>query len=444
MMAMQLDYPAEKSHILPPLPQPPVAAARLPRLEESIGDCMYLFATFKATLEKSGHAGIVAIHLNYGEFLPETLMVTVAILLRKLGRQLTGRIAGTYKSGMKDFFLLLIPSGAYDDRLFRRDLSLIQAELAQLDDHALKARQILPLGSEREVSIKVEGVYLTNRIGESTDNALFRAFQELFGAPIQAESARNTELSAIEEIITCGLITPVYQPVVNLQSGAVLGYEALSRVSRPGIIDNTEELFAKSGAYGLASALEILCRKKALGNVRELAIPGKIFLNVSPALFQSSDHERGITASLLAELQIERSRIVFELTERTVIEDYALFMRGVAHYREQGYSIAIDDLGSGYAGLQMLASLEPDYVKLARFLIANIDQSSTKQALVECLVTFCNKIGALVIAEGIERTEELEYLQSIGIHFGQGYLLAKPSPTPLHANSCMHLLLCRK
>lgn len=432
MMAMQLGCPGENSHALPPLPLPPPAAARLPRLEESIGDCTYLFTTFKTTLERSGHAGIVAIHLNYGEFIPAELMSRVAILLRKLGRGLAGRVAGIYKSGLKDFFLLLIPSGTYDDRLFRQDLALIQSELALLDDHALMARQILPLGSDREVSIKVEGVYLSNRIGESSDNALFRAFQELFGAPVQPESGRTAELAAIEEIISCELITPVYQPVFHLQSGTVHGYEALSRVSRPGIIENSEELFAKSGAYGLASALEILCRKKALKNVRDLTIPGKIFLNVSPALFQSSDHERGITASLLDELQIERSRIVFELTERTVIEDYDLFLRGVAHYREQGYSIAIDDLGSGYAGLQMLASLEPEYVKLARFLIANIDQSRTKQALVECLLAFCSKIGAQVIAEGIERPEELAYLQSVGIHFGQGYLLAKPSPNPHH------------
>lgn len=429
MMAMQLGYPGENSNGLTPLPLSPVATPRLPRLDESIDDCTYLFTTFKATLEKSGHAGIVAIHLDYGEFLPDTLLSSVALLLRMLGKKLAGQIAGTYKSGMKDFFLLLIPSGVYDDRLFRQDLALIQAVLTNLDGHALMTRQILPLGSDRDVSIKVEGVYLSNRIGESSDNALFRAFQELFGAPMESGSRRTDELADIEEIINCGLIKPVYQPIVHLQSKSVYGYEALSRISRPGIIKNSEELFAKSGAYGLASALELLCRKKALGKVRELAIPGKIFLNVSPALFQSSDHERGVTATLLDELRIERSRIVFELTERTVIEDYDLFLRGVAHYREQGYSIAIDDLGSGYAGLQMLANLEPEYVKLARFLISFIDKSKTKQALVESLVMFCEKIGAKVIAEGIERKEELEYLQFIGVPLGQGYLLGKPSET---------------
>lgn len=425
-----MGFSEENCHFPVVLPLNSCEPTRLPRLDESIDNCTHLFTIFKQTLEKSGNAGIVAIHLDHGEFLADTLIGAVAVMLRTLGRKLTGRVAGTYKSGMKDFFLLLIPSGAYDERFFRQDLALIQTELKSLDGHALMTRQLLPLGPEREVEIKVEGVYLTNRIGESSDNALFRAFQELFGAPTeQSLSCRTAEQAAIEEIIGAQLIMPVYQPIIHLQSGTVHGYEALSRISRPGIIDNVEELFSRSGAYGLTSALEMLCRKKALGKVSELAIPGKIFLNVSPALFQSSDHERGVTAALLDNLEIERSRIVFELTERTVIEDYDLFLRGVAHYREQGYSIAIDDLGSGYAGLQMLASLEPEYVKLARFLIANIDQSSTKQALVECLLAFCNKIGALVIAEGIERPEELVYLQSIGIHFGQGYLLGKPSET---------------
>jgi EAL domain-containing protein (putative c-di-GMP-specific phosphodiesterase class I) len=122
--------------------------------------------------------------------------------------------------------------------------------------------------------------------------------------------------------------------------------------------------------------------------------------------------------------------VVFELTEKTLISDYALFERGVAHYRSQGYRIAIDDLGDGYAGLKMLSQVVPDYVKLAQFLVSNIDLSSSRQALAEALVCYSKKIGAQVIAEGIERPEELEYFTSIGTEFGQGYLLARPSHTP--------------
>src|SRR6185369_2806634 len=250
MTAMQMDYPGKNRSVPDSLLLNPVGPTRQQRLDDSIDNCSHLFATFKLTLEKSGKAGIVAIHLDYGEFLPETLMSAVAVLLRILGRKLAGRVGGMYKSGTQDFFLLLVPCGGYDDRLFRQDLTLIQAELTRLDGHALMNRQILPLGSDRDVSLKVEGVYLSNRIGESSDNALFRAFQELFGAPLQSDSRQTVELAAIEEIINDGLITPVYQAVVHLQNGTIYGYEALSRISRPSIIRNSEELFAKSGSYG--------------------------------------------------------------------------------------------------------------------------------------------------------------------------------------------------
>jgi EAL domain-containing protein (putative c-di-GMP-specific phosphodiesterase class I) len=130
----------------------------------------------------------------------------------------------------------------------------------------------------------------------------------------------------------------------------------------------------------------------------------------------------------LGELGIERSRVVLELTERSLITDYDLFGRVVDHYRRQGYAIAIDDLGDGFAGLKMLAQIEPDYVKLARFLVADIDRAPVRQALVESIVSFCQRVGIEVIAEGIERQEELDYLTAVGIRLGQGYLLGRPAP----------------
>lgn len=271
-------------------------------------------------------------------------------------------------------------------------------------------------------------------------NALFHGFQELFSVsshPVRLKSAAELEL---EKIINRELITPVFQPIFSLSDGAIYGHEALTRVSRTGSIATPDELFAHAREFGLTVPLERLCRKKSLVRAKELEIPGRIFINVCPAILQAGDHERGHTASLLDELGIQRSRIVFELTERTLIEDFALFNRTLSHYRKQGYSIAIDDLGSGYSGLKMLAQLEPDYVKLASFLTAGIDSSATRQALVESLASFCGKIGATVVAEGIERDEELAYLISAGVDLGQGYLLGKPSATLLPPNNSLNLI----
>jgi len=247
--------------------------------------------------------------------------------------------------------------------------------------------------------------------------------------PDPAENDRHERLE-LEQIIVFKKIIPVFQPIVSLESGRIHGYESLSRLPHSGSITNPEELFDKARKHGLTSEIEKLCREKALSRASEIGLEGMIFLNVCPALLHTEGHRPGFTAELLNHLGIDHSRVVFELTEKTLISDYDLFERGVAHYRSQGYRIAIDDLGDGFAGLKMLAQVVPDYIKLAMFLVSNIDMSPVRQALVEALVCFSKKIGATVIAEGIERPEELAYFTSIGTEYGQGYLLARPSHTP--------------
>lgn len=241
----------------------------------------------------------------------------------------------------------------------------------------------------------------------------------------------HSERLEIEQLIAQRQIEPVFQPIVSLRDGIVHGHESLSRLTHQGAITNPEDLFDKARKYGLTAKIETLCRDKALTHASLIGLEGMIFLNVCPALLHTEEHRRGDTALRLEQLGIDRSRIVFELTEKTLIDDYALFEKGVEHYRSQGYKIAIDDLGEGYAGLRMLSQVIPDYVKLARFLVTEIDSSPHKQLLVEALLCFCKKIGIQVIAEGIERQEELQYLASIGVDFGQGYLLGKPASAPM-------------
>ncbi len=247
-------------------------------------------------------------------------------------------------------------------------------------------------------------------------------------SPVPTE--QQTAQRELSRIIGQQLITPHYQPIVALAAGDVYGYEALSRIIGPTIFANIEELFCAAQNSELLSPLEQLCRERALTTAARLGVTERLFLNVCPAVL-ASDHRPGLTASLLGKLGIERSRVVLELTERSLITDYDLFGRVVNHYRRQGYALAIDDLGDGFAGLKMFAQLEPDYVKLARFLVAEIDRSSRRQALVESIVTFCLRTGIQVIAEGIERQEELDYLTTIGVHYAQGYLLGRPVLNPV-------------
>lgn len=253
---------------------------------------------------------------------------------------------------------------------------------------------------------------------------MFSSFEQAWpsGAPEQVVMLRE-----LGRIIGQRLITPHFQGIFSLSGQELYGYEALSRIVGPTSFDSIEELFRVARQGGLLSALERLCREQALTTAARQGVHELLFLNVCPAVL-ADDHRPGVTAKLLGQLGIERSRVVLEITERSMISDYELFGRVVNHYRRQGYAIAIDDLGDGFAGLKMLAQLEPDYVKLARFLVAGVDRSPVRQALVESIVSFCQRVGIRVIAEGIERREELDYLRSVGIDYGQGYLLARPAP----------------
>jgi EAL domain-containing protein (putative c-di-GMP-specific phosphodiesterase class I) len=408
----------------------PERRRRIPRMAESLNDCGYLFNCFRENLNRTGHVGIVAIHVAHACLPSEVLPRSVALFIRMIGDKLSGRIEGGYRGENGDFFLLLVPAGTYSEPMFRQDMHMIRRELASNFALPPLKHRLASLDGTGELSLTVEGVFLTGGDGEKADNALFRAFQELFSTSAAHEMRNFPERQELEEIIQGERITPLFQPIMLLRDNSPYGHEALSRVAGSTTLGNTEELFAAAGKCGLARRLDMLCRRKALVRASELDLPGRLFLNVCPRLLQTGGHERGVTAALLDELRIERSRITFELTERTLISDYDLFLRALSHYREQGYAIAIDDLGSGYAGLKMLARVEPDYVKLARFLIAGIDTSATRQALVESLANFCARIGATVIAEGIERPEELEFLRGIGIPLGQGYLLGRPAPAP--------------
>jgi EAL domain-containing protein (putative c-di-GMP-specific phosphodiesterase class I) len=121
--------------------------------------------------------------------------------------------------------------------------------------------------------------------------------------------------------------------------------------------------------------------------------------------------------------------VVLEITERTAIKDYPKFRERLQVLREKGYRFAVDDAGSGYAGLGSIANLEPDFIKLDISLITAIDTNFIKQNLVETLVKFANDHGAMVIAEGVERAEEFMTVRNIGVHLVQGFFLHRPAAT---------------
>jgi len=240
------------------------------------------------------------------------------------------------------------------------------------------------------------------------------------------------------EIIEKEMITTVFQPVFDFSNETILGYEALSRGPENTALESPEALFKLASIEKKISELELLCRKQAIVNFARLKLEGKLLLNVSPNVLLDPAHPKGETLHLLAQNGLAANRVIIEVTEQEKVEDDDLFKQTIQHYRDLGFAIAIDDLGAGYSGLKQWSELLPDIVKIDKYFIDNCDQSFVKNTFLKMIIELAKKTGTQVIAEGIEREEELLLLKSLGINLMQGYLLQRPTKSPKNfTNSCL-------
>lgn len=231
------------------------------------------------------------------------------------------------------------------------------------------------------------------------------------------------------DIINKQRIKPVFQPIVSLKNGENIGYEALSRIVNPQQIRNSEELFNLAGIYGKIWELEQLCRRKILEKYGQLYSRDNVqtlFLNINPMVIHDKEFFTGFTRQYLEKYKLNPDNIVFELTERSAVEDMRGFKDVIRHYKAQGYKLAIDDAGSCYSGLNLICDIVPHYLKLDIALIHNIHKDTIKYAMVKSMVEFANLTNIQLIAEGIECEEELKTLLKLGVHNGQGFFLRTP------------------
>lgn len=230
----------------------------------------------------------------------------------------------------------------------------------------------------------------------------------------------------IKGIIKNKSIYPVYQPIINLSDNSIYGYEALTRVKFD-MDFNIEKLFSLSEKYGMVWELEELCRKRALKNAINKPANTKLFLNVNPNVLLDKNFESGVTSKFIEKYMLQPDDIVFEITERTPIQSKNLCKKVLKHYTDQGYSVAIDDFGSAYAGLDRLCNIKPEFLKLDSSLVRNIEADEVKRILVKHMIQFCRETSIKVIAEGIETETEANLVKNLGADFVQGFFYAKPS-----------------
>jgi EAL domain-containing protein (putative c-di-GMP-specific phosphodiesterase class I) len=237
------------------------------------------------------------------------------------------------------------------------------------------------------------------------------------------EAVRRDELT---RLIFQGDVRAVFHPIVRLADRAVIGHEALTRTVGGSSFDTVEELFAFAESTDLLMDFERLCRRTAIETAARTPDLGLLFINASARAVEDPEWAAGTMDEILDKSGFAPQDVVVEITERVAIVRHDEFQQALRTFKERGYRVAVDDMGAGYASLQSLANIEPDFLKFDTSLVKDIDKSSIKQSLLETLRQLADKIHARVIAEGVEREEEMQTLRRLGIELGQGWLFHRP------------------
>jgi EAL domain-containing protein (putative c-di-GMP-specific phosphodiesterase class I)/DNA-binding response OmpR family regulator len=254
-------------------------------------------------------------------------------------------------------------------------------------------------------------------------NAQLRSeIAERDAADEQAQAEASEKVRRLRRVLDGDPPRIVFQPIAQLDSRKLVGYEALARFDQEPY-QTPDVWFAEAAEVGLGVDLELAAVRLALRELPSVPHGAVLTLNVSPTTAMTAD-----LADLLA--GHKGQQIVLEITEHAQVEDYDGLLAALTSLRGGGVRMAVDDAGAGFASLHHILLLRPDIIKLDITLVRDINQDPIKRALACSLVTFARDIGSTIVAEGIETAEELGTLVELGVPWGQGYYLGRPDQLP--------------
>lgn len=237
-------------------------------------------------------------------------------------------------------------------------------------------------------------------------------------------------MTPLHEILRQRKLSALFQPIVDMRSGEIAGYEGLIRGPADSPLHSPFNLFGAAQRYGLSLETEMLSRHIVLETFAQLDLPGNLFLNVSPETLTHPRFKNGRTLDFMMEVGIAPERVIIELTENQPTYDFATMCSALLHYRSMGFKIALDDLGEGFSSLRLWSELRPDIVKIDMHFVQGVDVDPVKLQFLKSIQCIAESCGTHVVAEGVETEAEFRIIKDIGIALGQGYFIARPSPTP--------------
>jgi Amt family ammonium transporter len=429
-------------------------------LDRSRSDLRKMYEVARADSLRDGLTGL-GNHRAFQEELDRELelferyKVPVALLLidlddLKLVNDSSGHAAGDEM--LREVGALIIESGRYADRAFRiggDEFAILMphtdAEGALHFARRLQERAAQPRPGARAVpfsgGVSACPVLASTRaqLYAQADAALYwckrhgRASIDVFH-PVRdrasSQEATNELSAAIARVVTDRLVRPVYQPIVDLTTGRVIGFEGLSRPTAESGFADPGSMFTAAEAVGRTVELDLSCLHAVVAGARKLPTEQMLTINISPRTIEAPHFSADALMSMLARYSIAPERVVVELTERERVEDVNRLQANLGALQRFGLRVAADDVGAGNAGLRLLSQMRFDIVKIDLSLVQEGTTRDTAHAVLRSLRELAGRWHAWVIAEGLETVSQLRMVRELGIGAGQGYLLARPMPDP--------------
>jgi diguanylate cyclase (GGDEF)-like protein len=351
-----------------------------------------------------------------GDALLRVVGHTLGLLVR--GWDVMARVGG-------DEFAALLPEvGVFGANLV--------AERMRVAMHSL----VLPSGSVRitvgwsAAPAGADPMSVWQRADESLYKAKHAGGDQVAGSSYEGgeagDIAERSYSDVVNRILDGGPLTTMFQPIVELATGKVMGYEALARPDGFAAMDSVEAVFEAARTAGQIRDLDWVCRRNAVDEAKVLPQDIPLFLNISAAALLDPVH--GVDQLLLLLHHAARAphTVVLEITEHERIRDYDALARVLASYRAEGIRFALDDVGEGHSTLELLAASSSEYLKLGRSLTMTSTRVGSRAAM-DATMAFARVSGAVVIAEGVENEFVADLMKAGGISLGQGFGLGKPT-----------------
>lgn len=420
-----------------PAPEPESPAETIARLRRDrvtydgvTGLPIHPFDDPERAHERIPHLGVIFLQIGkfygfeelYGWELYDRILVVVSSSLRAdvERSRLAPHVFSIRYSGSDGFYVLYsLPAPGRGRR------PSLENEATRLHGNAVKRLRAAFGGTAVDLmTVHASSLVASDNPRVRSSRHLVRKLSEAAKIVSQRQTREKLDLcTQLKRLIGHRRLRPAFQPLRNLSDGEVLGWEALIRGPQGTPLETPNVLFAVAHENDMDVELETLCLETIFGGLPRGAGSRRLFVNASSTLLR---HPVFLDDRNLTAIGRRHPNVVIEISEKEVV-DYSSFGDILAAVRGAGLKIAIDDVGSGYSGLEAILNLRPDYIKIADSLVRGLEEDPIKREIISSLASIGRRIDATVVAEGIEREEEREALMALGVEYGQGHLLGRPS-----------------